>query len=74
MMGSYDEPVIFVIEAPDLESQGASDEVAHGEFVKARYLPPRLLIRLGGRTRAMVRQEEQQGCELNSCSLVRVKA
>jgi hypothetical protein len=74
MVGSYDEPVIFVVEAPDLELRAASDEVARGEFVKARNLPPRLLIRLGGRSRTIARQEGQQGCEVNNRPLVSVKA
>ena len=74
MASSYDEPVIFVVEAPDLELRAASDEVTRGEFVKARSLPPRLLIRLGGRSRTVMRQEGEQGGEVNSRPLVSVKA
>jgi len=74
MADSYDEPVIFLIEAPDLESRAALDEVAHGEVAKARSLPPRLLIRLGSRSRTVMRQEGEQGGEVNSRPLVSVKA
>ena len=74
MADSYDEPVIFLIEALDIESRAAPDEAAHGEAVKARSLPPRLLIRLGGRSRTVMRQEGEQSGEVNSRPLVSVKA
>jgi len=47
---SYSAPAIFLDEAPEIEDQGASEDIDRGEIVNLRNqtLPPRLLIRLGG--------------------------
>jgi hypothetical protein len=70
-------PVIFVIEAPDLESRAASDCVANSEIVKQRNqaaLPARLLIRIGSRSGTLVSQEKQFDCLLDGHPSVSVEA
>jgi hypothetical protein len=73
---SYNGLAIFLVEAPEIEPQGALNEIDRGEIVKLRNLTPspRLLMRLGGRSRTIVRQEGLQGHESNCRSLVSVKA
>ena len=59
----YNGLAIFLVEAPKIELQDALNEIDRGEIVKLKNLTPslRLLIRLGGRSRTIVRQEGQQG-------------
>jgi len=73
---SYRGPAIFLVEAPDIQAHGASDEIDRSEIVKLRHqtLPPRLLIRLGSRSETVMPQQGQLNCKLLRRLLLSVKA